>query len=120
VTAGTVSKLQAYVGLTFGGRERWCLIDTGFTGHLALPSEGLEEYELFFTHEESVELADGTGVLLPFYDAVVEWQGYEVEIQVVVTGDKVVLGTGLLAGWELRAQFIEGGLVTVGPIETTS
>ena len=27
------------------------------------------------------------------------------------------LGTGLLAGWEFRAQFIEGGLVTVGPIE---
>jgi hypothetical protein len=50
------------------------------------------------------------------YDAVIEWQGYEVDVQVVSTGDKTVIGTGLPAGWELRAQFIEGGVVSVGAI----
>jgi hypothetical protein len=48
------------------------------------------------------------------------WQGYEVEIVLLVTGDKAVLGTGLLAGWELRDQFIEGGLVTIRAIDSAA
>jgi predicted aspartyl protease len=63
------------------------------------------------------QLADGSTVLLDVYAALIEWQDYEVEVLVMATGDRPLLGTGLLAGWEFRAQFIEGGLVTVSAID---
>ena len=105
------------MGISLAGFDVRCLVDTGFSGHLALPESAIDAYGLTYSHGEHVYLADGSGVDLPFYNAVIGWQGYEVEVQVVVTGDKEVLGTGLLAGWELRAQFVEGGRVEVRSIE---
>jgi clan AA aspartic protease len=93
------------------------VVDTGFTGMLALPRGIVAPLGLVPMLPMVAELADTSAVFLDVFEAVVIWQGFEVEVAILVTGDRPLLGTGLLAGWELRAQFIEGGQVTVAAIE---
>jgi clan AA aspartic protease len=118
VTIGSVTNLRAYVSVLHEGSELPCLIDTGFSGHLGLPPQLVDALRLRYSHKTHVDLADGSTISAQVYDALIDWQGYEVEVQVIATGERAILGTGLLAGWEFRAQFIEGGLVCIREIES--
>lgn len=50
------------------------------------------------------------------YGATILWHGEEREVRVLATGKRPLLGTALLEGSELVAQFAETGLVTVEPL----
>lgn len=54
-----------------------------------------------------------SNVLLPVYHATILWNGKERTVQVLAAGERPLIGTALLDGYELVIQCMEGGLVTV-------
>jgi clan AA aspartic protease len=88
-------------------------IDTGFTGHLCLPSEAVALLRLPFIYDIPGNLADNSEVLLPVHEAIIIWNGSEREVSVIATGRRPLLGTALLDKHELVVQFTEDGLVTI-------
>lgn len=85
----------------------------GFTGFLTLPLAAAVAMGLRFIHRIPIHLADDSRVEVAVYTAVILWNGAEQEVRVLATGARPLLGTSLLEGQELVAQFTEGGLVTV-------
>ena len=51
------------------------VIDTGFTGHLCLPSEAVSLLRLPFIYDLPANLADNSEVLLPVHEAIIIWNG---------------------------------------------
>ena len=114
--SGSVIALHALIKIAFllqddSFSEREFVIDTGFTGFLTLPPQDISDLGLLFRHHTSAYLADGSEVQIPVYDAVVLWNGAEIEVRVLGTGHRPLLGTALLKDHSLFAQFADFGLV---------
>ncbi len=113
---GSVIGLHALLKITFHLQddsisEREFVIDTGFTGFLTLPSQDISDLGLPFRHYTAAYLADGSEVQISVYDAVVVWNGAGIEVRVLGTGQRPLLGTALLKDHSLFAQFADFGLV---------
>ena len=91
------------------------VIDTGFTGHLLMPTEEVEILKLPFVEDAIHILADGQNVLLKKYTAVIQWDGQEKAVKVIAGGDRRLLGTRLLEGYDVLAEFVENGTVRLTP-----
>ena len=89
------------------------VVDTGFTGMITLPPAAVATMGFPFLHRIPAQLADGSFVEVAIHSATIVWKGLEVEARVLATGERPLLGIGLLEGSELIAQFRDGGLVTV-------
>lgn len=89
------------------------VIDTGFTDLLTLPPAAVAALGLPLVHQTAVELADGSKTRVDIHEAVILWEGAPRTVRVLATGRHPLLGTALLDGHELVAQFADGGLVTV-------
>jgi len=89
------------------------VIDTGFTDYLCLPQAAVALLGLPYLYDIYANLADNSSVTIPLHQAVIIWNGEEREVNVLATGRRPLLGTGLLQGYELNIQFTEGGLVTI-------
>ncbi len=89
------------------------IVDTGFTGLLTLPPDAVTALGLPFLHKIPAQLADGSFVEVAIHAATIVWRDVEAEARVLATGERPLLGTALLDGSELLAQFREEGLVTV-------
>ena len=89
------------------------VVDTGFEGALTLPQSAVEALALPFFEPVSANLADNTTVTLPSYVAVILWQELEVEVIVLSTGQRPLLGTALLDRKRLCIDFDDGGSVNV-------
>jgi clan AA aspartic protease len=92
------------------------VIDTGFTGGLALPPDAVAALGLPFLHQTRAKMADASFVEMATHSLTIVWKGNEVVARVLATGDRPLLGTALLDGSELLAQFRENGLVRVTDI----
>ena len=92
------------------------VIDTGFTGELTLPQPAVSALGLPFVYDQAITLANDSDVEIPVHQATIVWQGSERFVHVLATGNRPLLGTALLAGCELLAQFAENGLVTIDNI----
>lgn len=115
---GHVSNRQALLPVTFRLPDRPDLtlqfvVDTGFTDFLTLPSTAVAALDLPFLHRVSADLADDSTVELAVHAAAIVWNGTPRVVPVLATGRRPLLGTGLLDGQELVAQFTENGLLTV-------
>lgn len=64
------------------------VIDTGFTGHLMMPTEEVEILKLPFVEDAIHILADGQNVLLKKYTAEIQWDGQEKAVKVIAGGDR--------------------------------
>lgn len=93
------------------------VVDTGFSGLLALPEGAVAAMGLPYVHRIPAKLADGSIVLIAVHTATIVWKGIESEVRVLSMGERPLLGTGLLDGNELLAQFREGGPVTVADLD---
>jgi clan AA aspartic protease len=93
------------------------VVDTGFTGHLSLSQELIDSLSLTFEGWTEVELADGEGARLPVYSADAEWIGAIRGIPVLSSGGACLLGMAMMYGHELRIQVLDGGAVTIEPIQ---
>lgn len=89
------------------------VVDTGFTGSLTLPAAAVAALQLPYFEDAPATLADDTQVQLPVHIATIVWEGQEKDVRVLATGKRPLLGTALLDGHELVAQFADRGLVTV-------
>jgi clan AA aspartic protease len=91
-------------------------VDTGFTGFLTLPSAAISALGLPFIRRIAVNLADGSTTHVTVHKATIQWHGSALDVEVLATGPRPLLGTLLLDGCELNVKFTEGGHVSVAPL----
>ena len=91
------------------------VIDTGFTGDLMMPTDEVLLLNLPFDEDSVNTLANGQMIMLQRYDAVIRWEGEEKAVKVIAGGERRLLGTRLLAGYDVLAQFVENGVVQIKP-----
>ena len=115
---GRVSRLHALMPVTFRlpGRLDFSIefvVDTGYAGSLTLPIDAINALGLQFEFDLPANLADDSEVLVPVYSATILWQETEQSVRVLAMGKRPLLGTLLLDGYELHAQFTEQGIVAI-------
>jgi clan AA aspartic protease len=101
-----------------GGRDQAveCLLDTGFTGSLTLPSSLIRSLGLSWRSRSSAVLANGRVEHFDVFAAVVVWDGVARPILVQAIENPPLLGMALLRGFELRAHVVAGGTVVIGSV----
>lgn len=118
MTEGIVRDLQARVNvvLKLPGRldiSIECVVDTGFAGALTLSPAAIAAFELPFFQEIDANLANDADVKTAVHVATIVWEGREFEVAVLAMGRRPLLGTALLDGKRLCADFTEEGSVFV-------
>jgi clan AA aspartic protease len=99
-------------GLTHQTTET-AVIDTGYNGALTLPLAVITMLALTPLASRSVTLGDTSRRVLDFYEADVVWDAQRQSIPVLcVEGDPLV-GTALLKGYKMEADFVVGGQVRI-------
>ena len=88
-------------------------VDTGFTEFLTLPAAAVAALGLPYLQPVGIVLADASRLEMAAHQATILWDGLEIEVPVLATGRRPLLGAALLDGHELRARYAEGDLVTV-------
>jgi clan AA aspartic protease len=96
------------------------VVDTGFTGHLTLPSATVEALGLPIIGSAESILADGSLVMEDVCLARVLWHGGERPARVLVADATPLLGMALMRGSELRVECVGGGEVSVERLEGPS
>jgi clan AA aspartic protease len=121
VTEGFVQDLQARVNvvLRLPGRPHLVVegvVDTGFAGALTLSPAVIGALGLPFFQEIEANLADDSDVKSAVHIATIIWEGQELEVAVLAMGRRPLLGTALLNGKRLCADFVDDGEVVVKPV----
>ena len=100
-----------------GGRERFstveAVLDTGFTGTLTLPPETVRSLGLSSDHDTEVTLGNDVSASLRTYSGFMFWHERLRAIPIMESAGTPLLGTRLLAGSQLTAQFRIGGEVLI-------
>ena len=88
------------------------VLDTGFTGFLALSFDDIRQLGLVPSGAQDGQLADGrsSSFLLARLDVI--WNGKPERIAAQILGEPLI-GTRMLKGCELNAKFVTNGLVTI-------
>jgi clan AA aspartic protease len=89
------------------------VIDTGFTSFLSLPLSIITELDLTWHYRDSGTLGDGSEIIFDLYKASVIWDGQNKLIDVVASEADPLVGMGLLYGFKLQVEAVEGGRVTI-------
>ena len=89
------------------------VIDTGFTSFLSLPLSVITDLDLPWYYRDIGTLGDGSEVVFEIYKASVIWDGHEQIIDVAASEADPLVGMGLLYGFKLQIESIEGGRVTI-------
>ena len=118
---GRMEHLHALMGVVFRLPDQPDLllefvVDTGFTGELTLPPAAVAALALPFVYDQAITLANDSDIEIPVHQATILWQESKRLVHVFATGNRPLLGTALLAGYELLAQFADNGLVTIDDI----
>ncbi len=89
------------------------VVDTGFSGFVALPPEIISSLQWRRIGNVHVLYGEGSEARLPLHEALIEWNGSERTVEVDSLASEVLLGTALLAGHELRIGFVRDGVVEI-------
>lgn len=89
------------------------LVDTGFTGYLTLPSPIIKKLGLQLYMRETVTLGDGNDCDFDVHRGLVIWDGEFRLIDINASEASPLLGMGLLYGYRIQIDAIDGGLVTI-------
>lgn len=92
------------------------VLDTGFAGLLALPPAVTTHLALPVLGNMPIELADGSTVYRPWYEAGVEWQGGVRTVRAVEMATIPLVGINFLWGHRVTIDVVVGGDVTIQPI----
>ncbi len=87
------------------------VVDTGFNDYLTLPLQAVSAMNLDFYTTGLMRLADGSSLPMSIYFAEINWDDRIISVPVIATGNKPLLGTGLLAGFRLTIDFEPDGVV---------
>jgi clan AA aspartic protease len=96
------------------------VIDTGFSGFLTLPSDIISTLDLTWKGRDVATLGDGTSCIFDVYIAIVIWDGEHRMIDINESETAPLIRMGLLRGYDLRIQAIEGGSVTIKALPKVS
>ncbi len=91
------------------------VVDTGFTGMLALPNPLVRELGLSHQGQRTVNLAHGSQTV-QIYGAVVQWFGRPRAAVVHEIDGAPLVGSALLTGCRLTVDFRDGGSVAITPL----
>jgi len=89
------------------------VVDTGFSGELALPPELIRSLGLEYIDDVSVALADRQARPVWAYEGVVSWQGRSRDVMVLDMGSEPLLGMALLLGSRLTVSCRPNGAVVI-------
>ncbi|MYE41857.1 MAG: clan AA aspartic protease [Chloroflexi bacterium] len=89
------------------------VVDTGFSGELALPPELIRSLGLEYIDDVSVALADRQARPVRAYEGVVSWQGRSRDVTVLDMGSEPLLGMPLLLGSRLTVSCRPNGAVVI-------
>ena len=105
-------------GINLDFKTALAVVDTAFTGALALPREIIQELGLTQQGQRTARLAYGQRDIRIF-GAVVSWFGQLRAVPVHETDDKPLVGNMLLDNCRLTIDFVEGGEVAIQPLQQT-
>ncbi len=113
---GHVAGLQARISIPFRladsrDLEIEFVVDTGFEGALTLPAAAIEVLRLAFYQQWFANLADGSNVAVNVYRADIIWDGTLKHVAVLGMGARPLVGTAMLKGYDLFAEFWNRGIV---------
>ena len=120
---GTVTdRREAIIDLDVVGRNQnevsvEAAIDTGFNGYLTLSKATVDSLELQSAGNRTATLGDGNTVILEVYLAVVIWHGQEREVLALQTEGEPLVGMSLLYGNRVTLTVLDGGDVTIAPLQ---
>jgi clan AA aspartic protease len=92
------------------------VVDTGFTGTLALPPGLLASVGATLEGIRLIQLADGSPLRTPFWTLQVEWYGELRVVRATALDDEPLIGIGLLREHHLHIEVTEGGEVVAEPL----
>ena len=114
---GSVTNREAALRLVVrgetGGVEVQAVVDTGFDGYLTLPPRAITALGLRWRMRGKALLADGSETVFEAYEAVVEWDGALRRIAVHAAEATPLVGMGLLYGYRLQLDVVEGGVLQI-------
>ncbi len=96
------------------------VIDTGFTGFLTLPSSVLADLNLRAYRREEGILGNGSTCIFDVYRGLVIWDGELRRIGINESDTEPLVGMGLLYGYRMQLDVIEGGTVTIQALSSLS
>ena len=121
MASGVVRSLVPIIPLVVRGRDgglrRYqAVLDTGFTGTVALPAPDVQRLGLSDPQPENVTFANGESADCDVYLANVIWDGEEQVAQVYAIGNEPLVGMHLLDGSRVTMDVAEGGAVVTEPL----
>lgn len=94
------------------------VIDTGFSGYLTIPVSLVGLLGLPWLGREDGMLADGSVQVFDVYEARVSWDGQPRTIEADAAEGEPLVGMGLMHGYDVRIEVIEGGRVAIEAISS--
>ena len=110
--------LEPRIGISVAGinrvfREEEAMVDTGFTGWLALPDDSIARLGLTHYGQRPAHQAAGESRMFDVYSALVLWHGRPYPVVVHGTRGVPLVGMALLNGNRLTVDSWEGGDVII-------
>ncbi len=91
------------------------ILDTGFDGELALPSDVIGSLGIPHRAEIGLVLANSQRIQAYTYGGVVSWHAQRREVEIVETAGEALLGMALLLGSQISIDARVGGEVLIEP-----
>ena len=118
VSSDGAAGLQAWVTIEVAGSDEVfaptdVIVDTGFTGWLALPGAVIEQMNLDLYGRRPAVLANGETEILDLYFALVQWHGQVRPVMIHQAGGRPLIGMALLSGSRFIVDASEGGAVAI-------
>ena len=102
--------LQGTEGCT---RDIEAVVDTGYSGFLALPAGLVAKLELPFAYLGQALLANDDEVTFDVHDVTVLWDGQPRHIKADATGSTPLMGMAMLDDHNLNVEVVSGGSVII-------
>jgi clan AA aspartic protease len=118
ITGVVNAQLEACIRVTLRGpngqiRRVNVVVDTGFDGWPTLPPALIAHLGLSWDRRGRAILADGSASVYDIYAGVVVWERRQHAIPIDEADTTPLVGTALLAGYQLTADFRRRGRVTI-------
>lgn len=89
------------------------IIDTGFSGSVAILPEDVVTLGLLPSGSVETILADGSVRTVLTYSAPVEWYGVQIISEVIADDEVPLIGMEILTGYNLSVDVVDGGAVRI-------
>ncbi len=89
------------------------IVDTGFSGSLALPPGDVATLGLPFANYYDAGLADGSRLRIAVHEATIIWHGSRRTVLVMATGKRALVGMSLIYGSRLILDGQDGGALAL-------